>query len=163
MFTLPVPEWELVMSKAVAAFCTFLVTGIACFLSTLIYAFIAHYRQFPDGVSRMFHDLLENRDPVSPSLIIRIVTVMAVVFQQLYLVYAVMTASQLVPRFRILAGFGVYIGVIVFVQQPLGRAINTLPLSGTPQLLVSACFAAILAALYFCCVNLLLKHRLNLE
>jgi hypothetical protein len=163
MFTLPVSGWELIASKAAAALCTFLLTGIACALSMLIFTFIADYRQILDSLPRMFRGLLDGWAYTPPLLIIRIVTALVVAFQQLCLVYAVMTVSHLAPRFRGLAGFGAYFAVMTFVQHPLIRATGALPLSGAPRLLALALPEAAFAALYFWCASRLLKHRINLE
>jgi hypothetical protein len=164
MFTLPVPEWELIASKASAAFCTFLLTGITCALSLLIFVCIADYRQVLGFLPRMFRSIFDSWAYITPPvLIIKTVTALAFTFQQLCLVYAAMTASQIAPRFRSLAGFGAYFAVMAFVQHPLTRLAGVLSLSGTPRLLAFAFLEAAFAALYFWCATWLLKHRINLE
>jgi hypothetical protein len=164
MFTLPVPEWALVASKAAAGFCTFLVTGITCALSLMIFAVIADYRQVLELLPQMLRNLLDGWAYIDPpSLIIRIVIMLVFAFQQLCLWFAAVTVSQFAPRFRGLAGFGSYLAVSSFVQHPLTYAVKALPLSGAPHLLAFACLEAALAVLYFWAVNWLLKHRLNLE
>ncbi|MDR2742323.1 MAG: hypothetical protein LBB98_09255 [Treponema sp.] len=164
MFTLPVPEWALVTSKMAAALCTFLLSGVTCVISLIIFALIADYRQILDLLPRIFGNLVDGWAYIAlPSLILRIVIALFFTVQQLCLVYTAMTVSHIAPRFRGLAGFGSYLAVMTFVQQPLTQAVNALPLSGAPHLLVLACFEAAFAVLYFLAANWLLKHRLNLE
>jgi hypothetical protein len=157
MFTLPVPEWKLVASKGIAAFCTILLTGIMWSLSALIFGFIRN----SDEIMEQLPFILEMPSIIGVPRMITI-TAIALVFilQQMFLVYASMTISQLAPRFRRLAAFGVYLAVII-VEYHITRAVHSLFFSNYfPAILV---LETALAALYLWCTSRLLKHTLNLE
>ncbi|MDR0377171.1 MAG: hypothetical protein LBH70_05195 [Spirochaetaceae bacterium] len=164
MFTLPVPTWQLVASKATAALCTFLLTGIAGILSWLLFGLIIDPGNILKFTLLMFQqDLARWNGADYASLIIGAVISLTIIFQQLCLMYAAMTVSQLVPRFRSLAGFGVYLAVLFILEYPLTRAVLTLPMTGVPRLLVITLIEAAFAAFYLWCTSWLLKHTLNLE
>ncbi|MDR1444797.1 MAG: hypothetical protein LBI94_07955 [Treponema sp.] len=156
MFTLPVPEWKLAASKAIAALCVFLLTGAAAVLSLLICGFIGDSGNMQEALSVLWVRL----SATGPDRVIfGIATVLVGIFQQLCLIYASMTASQLVPRFRGLVGFGVYAVVMFVVEEPITRAVFSLNNSPVVIFFLEAAFAA----LYLWCVSWLLKHTFNLE
>lgn len=163
MFTLPVPEWKLVASKAIAALCTFLLTGIAGALSLAIFGLITDFRNIMEYLLPWLFQQANLQKVNYVSLIIKAVIMMAFIFQQLCLVYAAMTVSQLAPRFRGLAGFGAYFAVMAVLEQPLTQAVLTLPLTGIPHLLIIALVEAVFAVLFLWCTSWLLKHTFNLE
>jgi hypothetical protein len=158
MFTLPVPEWQLAASKGIAALGTFILTGLVWFLSMLVFAFISEFNAMMEQVSG-WERLLSRVDP--PRVIMGIALVVVGILQQLFLAYAAMTASLAAPRFRWLAGFGVYLAVMIFVESPISQAVHTLAGSWlTPgMLLLQAAFAA----LYLWGASWLLKHTVNRE
>jgi hypothetical protein len=156
MFTLPVPEWELAASKAIAALGTFLLTCAAAVLSLLICGFIGDSGNMQEALS-VFWARLSATGP--DRVIFGIATGLVGIFQQLCLIYASMTVSQLVPRFRGFAGFGVYAVVMFAVEQPITRAVFSL----NDSLFVFFFLEAVFAALYLWCVSWLLKHTFNLE
>jgi hypothetical protein len=164
MFTLPVPGWELAASKAIAALGTFVLTGIAGALSLLIFGLIIDFRSVLEYLPRLFQQFWNWNGIDSPSLIFGIVVIMPVIaFQQICLIYAAMTVSQMAPRFRSLAGFGVYLAVMIIVEQPVIHAVLTLSPAGVPYLLAITFVNAAFAALYLWCTSWLLKHTFNLE
>jgi hypothetical protein len=165
MFTLPVTEWELVASKAIAGLCVFLLTTAAAFLALLIYGFIADYREMLDQLSRSFRDWDETFNIGPVPLGIKAVSTLIFVFQQLCLIYASMTVSQMAPRFRGIVGFGLYLGVMIVVERlseeflPRGFFME----SGLPYLLGTLLVVSAFAALCFWCTGWLLKRTFNLE
>jgi hypothetical protein len=163
MFTLPVPEWKLVASKAIAALGTFLLTVIAGILSLLIFSLIADFKSLVESLPWMFRQWTDWSNADLTTMSLGTVIMLVFVFQQLCLIYAAMTVSQIAPRFRGLAGFGVYLVVMSILEQPLTRIVLTLPLTGAPRLLIIALTEAAFAALYLWCTSWLLKHTFNLE
>jgi hypothetical protein len=167
MFTLPVTERELAASKAIAGFCSFLLTTAAGFLALLICEFISDSANLAEQLARVPQHIERYGGGLAVAL--KTAVALAGVFQQLCLVYASMTVSQMAPRFRGLAGFGVYLAVMipamVFVERPLSRALNLLFSSQgyIPYLGAILVLATAFAALCFCCTCWLLKHTLNLE
>jgi uncharacterized membrane protein YhaH (DUF805 family) len=166
MFTLPVTGWELAASKAITSLCFFLLTAVVGILALLIDGFIADFYHMLEQLSRSIRNWNELVDIVGPvSLAIQAAIVLIFFFQQICLVYASMTVSQMAPRFRGLAGFGVYLAlmtaVTTLVGNPLSRDFfiqNDIPYH-TAGLLLQTAFAA----LFFWCTGWLLKHTLNLE
>jgi hypothetical protein len=165
MLTLPVPAWELAASKAIAALCTFLLTCIEGILSLLIFGFIVDFRSVMEYLPWIFRQFWEgwNGTGSASSLIIWAVIMLVVTFQQMCLIYAAMTVSQIVPRFRGLAGFGAYLAAMIIVEQPITNAILALSSTGVPRLLTIALVEAAFAALYLWCTSWVLKHTFNLE
>jgi TM2 domain-containing membrane protein YozV len=167
MFTLPVSEWKLAASKGIAALCMFLLTGITWFLSLLVFGFITDPGEMLEQLPSL-GEMLSGLDPLQ--LIIGTVTVLVVILQQIYLAYAAMTVSQLVPRFRGLAGFGVYLAVMIFVEYPITKAVRSLFYSYPSDLFREPVFLPVIllleaafAALYLWGTSWLLKHTVNLE
>jgi hypothetical protein len=158
-------EWKLAASKAIAALCTFLLTGIAGILSQIILGLIGdswNLQNIAEYLAGMFRRTGWNGANYA-AVIIKAAIVLTFIFQQLCLIYAAMTVSQIAPRFRGLAGFGAYLAVMLILEQPLTKAVLALPLTGVPHLLVIALFEAAFAALYLWCTSWLLKRTFNLE
>jgi hypothetical protein len=164
MFTLPVPPWKLIASKAAAAFCCMLLSGIALALSLFIYGIITDFTQVSDiitGLSRSFRVM----DPDYSSWIPGIVLALVFVFQQLCLIYTALIASRIAPRFRGPIGFGVFLAVWIVLEQPAtSAAVSFLEASPvTARQIGLILFEAAFAALYFWAACLLLKRHFNLE
>jgi hypothetical protein len=107
--------------------------------------------------------------------------------QQLFLIYACMTVSQIAPRFRGFIGFAVYLVVLLLVEAPLNTlafdalAIDTLSINALSEEMLSgaainvlmtevmlkswimAVIQAVFAAVYFIAAVKLLEHTFNLE
>jgi hypothetical protein len=160
MFTLPVPEWALVASKAAAALCTFLLSGITIVASLAIAMFIADYQQALDTLFEMLSGFFDGRYYKATPMLYVVISLVVMV-QQLFLWYAAITIGQIAPRFRSLAGLGTYIAVMTITQH-LTRAV-ILSFGMRRQLLVVACLETAFAVIYFLAAKWLLKHRLNLE
>jgi hypothetical protein len=86
-----------------------------------------------------------------------------VIVQQLFLIYACMTVSQLAPRFRGLIGFAVYMAVLTLVESPLSALVNEMLAEGTLKLWIRAAMLAVFAAVCFIAAVKLLEHTFNLE
>jgi hypothetical protein len=160
MFTLPVTERELVASKAIAGFCSFLLTAVVVVLAMLIYGFIANYRDMLEQLSRFFRDWNETFNIGPDQQILWVLITVVFVFQQICLAYASMMVSQMAPRFRGIIGFGVYLGVMILAER-LSNVVLTG--SGVPYLLESLLYISAFAAFCFWGTGWLLKHTFNLE
>jgi hypothetical protein len=79
------------------------------------------------------------------------------------LVYACLTVSQIVPRFRGLIGVAVYLAVMLLVELPLSTLVNNTLAEGTLKLWITALGIAVFAVVYFIASVKLLKHTFNLE
>ncbi|MDR3334455.1 MAG: hypothetical protein LBT13_06165, partial [Treponema sp.] len=118
MFTLPVPSWSLIASKAIAALCTFLLNALAMLVSVLAYGLIRDPSAFMEGIAQAFQALGTAGTNNLASLLLTCLTVLITSVQQFCLIYAVMTAAQLLPRFRGIAGFAAYL-VAMFLETRL--------------------------------------------
>ncbi|MDR1257213.1 MAG: hypothetical protein LBJ86_05660, partial [Spirochaetaceae bacterium] len=113
MFTLPASPWQLVASKALAALCAFLSACVVIVLSILILCvlnlwFFSSFSMVPE----FFTSILRMLESESGGRILAWAVIgLLVIVQQLFLIYACMTVSQLAPRFRGLIGFAVYMAV----------------------------------------------------
>jgi hypothetical protein len=160
MFTLPVPLWQLVASKALAALCAFVVTCVVAALPALIFLFSSDSFTMPEFLASLF-SVLESE--YGGRILVGAVICLLFIVQQLFLIYACMTASQIAPRFRGLLGFAAYMAVMLLVESPLSAlVINALP-EGTLKLWIRALGMAVFAAVYFIASVKLLKHTFNLE
>jgi hypothetical protein len=161
MFTLPVTQWQLVASKAIAGFCSLLLTFAAGTLALVI------YKSFVDSTTMLkwlYEEAAEfGSQPVLSAF--NIVTTLVTVFQQLCLVYAAITVSQMVSRFRGLVGVGVYLAVMISEYNivELGFRRISHGWDSIPYLAAGLFVQTALAALFFCCTCWLLKRTLNLE
>ncbi|MDR0639737.1 MAG: hypothetical protein LBG27_12705 [Spirochaetaceae bacterium] len=158
MLTLPVHAWQLVASKAIAALCTFLLSGIAYTVSLLAFALRA------DSIFQIIRLFtLQSGGIDYLLLVIGGVTTVVFIVQQLCLIYAAMIVAQMAPRFRGLAGLGVYLAVMAIVEYPIIKAVlsvtESLDLRRTVFLLLTTVFAA----LYFAAATWLLEHKHNTE
>jgi hypothetical protein len=161
MFTLPVTEWELIAAKAIAGFCSILLTALAGTLALLIYGFIFYSTQMLETLSEMAAKF--SSDPVWP--VFGVLFILVTIFQQLCLIYASITVSQRAPRFRGPAGVGVYLAVMISAYHITGLVFSHIGLvrDGIPYLAAGLFLQTALVALFFCCTGWLLKRTLNLE
>jgi hypothetical protein len=163
MFTLPVPLWQLVVSKALAALCAFVATCVVTVLSTQILFSLSGSSTVADSLAVISSALKsEYGDWILPCVVLFVLFIV----QQLFLIYACLTASQIAPRFRGLIGFAAYMAVMLLVEYPLSsRVFNALP-EETLKLgiiWIAALMMAVFAAVCFIASVKLLKHTFNLE
>ncbi|MDR0400112.1 MAG: hypothetical protein LBH51_04140 [Treponema sp.] len=163
MFTLPVSEWKLVASKAIAGVCSFLLTAAVEFAAVLIYGLVADYQNMLGELIRTLQYWFGENGRALVPLLIRIPTGLAFAFQQLCLVYAAMTISQLLPRFRGIAGCGVYLAVMLVTERLFSPFVGDFFFSSLGDLGLLLLLASAFAALCFWCSGFLLKRTLNLE
>jgi hypothetical protein len=165
MFTLPAPSWFLIASKAVAALGMFLLSVLACTVSVLVAMAVIVPGGFFTALSAIFEvfsDYLAETGNLASLPLICLWALIASV-QQLCLVYAVITAAQLLPRFRGIAGFAVYT-VVMLLESRLTQAITkAFAESPVPKMTVICAAALALVVLYFWLSGWLLKRTLNLE
>jgi hypothetical protein len=166
MFTLPVTVWTLVASKAVAAFCMVLLSSVSMIISGVIFYLGTEYtlRNFLIELNMMnfaFTDLAVNS--------VIAITAIIMIFQQICLIYAVITSSYILPKFRFVAAFAMYLLIENFLVQRLFSYVSDfsadhLNNAGPFLSRLPTCFAALaLAALFFWAVGLLLNRSYNLE
>jgi hypothetical protein len=161
MFTLPVSPWQLVASKALAAFCAFVAACVVTALSNMIFWSVSGF----STVSEFFTSILwliklEYGDEilawVAPLFLL-------ITVQQLFLIYACITVSQIAPRFRGLIGFAVYLAVLLLVEAPLNTRVSNALADGMLTLWIMAVIQAVFAAVYFIASVKLLEHTFNME
>jgi hypothetical protein len=83
--------------------------------------------------------------------------------QQFCLVYAVMAAAQLLPRFRGIAGFVAYLAVMFLETRLTDVLIRAFVGSAIPMMAVAGVVMLACGTLYFWLSGWLLKRTLNLE
>jgi hypothetical protein len=170
MFTLPVTTWALTASKAIAALCTVIASIIVISVSGTIYA---------AGMGVLsFSDVSVSGLPLEMIFAILILVVM--IFQQICLIYAAISASHILPKFRLVAGALIYFIVMNFVEWPVFKLLLSIQkqtyssgfmenemLTYTPDLLTAVLpyglAGIVFAALFFWLTGFLLKNTLNLE
>ena len=164
MFTLPVTTWALTASKAIAALCTVLMSIIVISVSGIIYA---------AGMGVLsFADLNISGSPLEIMVFIIIAIIM--IFQQICLIYATISASHILPKFRFVASVLMYFAIMNFVEVPLFRLILSFQVVDHSLLdfgffnfystVIPYGIAGIaFAALFFWTTGFLLKNTLNLE
>jgi hypothetical protein len=161
MFTLPVSAGTLTASKVIAAFSVFILTILVCGVSGLIYFSIGN-----DVLTygwRKLLDYLADQGNLT-NLVLSCVTGIILIIQQICLIYLLLTAAQILPRFRAFAAFAGYIAVMGFVEQPLIQLV--LGSLNVPESSVIIPFGLVNLAfgvLYFWLTGFLLKRTLNLE
>ncbi|MDR0290848.1 MAG: hypothetical protein LBI06_07930 [Treponema sp.] len=166
MLTLPITVWVLVASKAIAAFCMVLLGVISVIISGGIY-----YMGTENWIRSYIMDLnfqgIVLTDLAVNSLVA--ITVLIMSFQQICLVYAVITSSYILPRFRFAAGCAMYLLIENFLVQRLFSYVsdfsaNQLSNAGPFFSRLPTCLMALaLAALFFWAAGMLLNRSYNLE
>jgi hypothetical protein len=162
MFTLPVTVWALTASKAIAAFCMVLMSALAVFVSAII---------FYIGTASWGINITAS--PIE--IIVHALVFCFMIFFQICLIYTVITASHILPRFRFAAGCGMYLAIMYILQETVFRFVggnavvergmhiygNGADLSTLP--IPTGIAALVLAALFFWATGFLLKRSYNLE
>jgi hypothetical protein len=160
MFTLPVTAWALTASKAIAAFCMVLMSALAVAASGFIYV-----------VGTPGWSMNITATPLQ--IIVYPLVAFIMIFFQICLIYGVITASHILPRFRFAAGCAAYLVITYFLQETVFRVVsrnsilergihlygNEAALSLIPMGLATL----ILAALFFWATGFMLKRSFNLE
>ncbi|MDR0314245.1 MAG: hypothetical protein LBI14_11700 [Treponema sp.] len=160
MFTLPVTVWALTASKAIAAFCMILMSALAVAASGFIYV-----------VGTLDWTL---NIPATPlQIIVYSLVVFIMIFFQICLIYGVITASHILPRFRFAAGCAAYLVITYFLQETVFRLVsrNSILERGVHLYGDEAALSLIpmglatlaLTALFFWATGFLLKRSFNLE
>ena len=163
MFTLPVTSWALTASKAIAALCMELMSFLTIIIAALIYARASG--EWPVSLG----DISFLSYPGQTILLVLFVILM--ILQQICLVYAAISASHILPRFRFVAGILLYFAIMYFVERPIfkfmelreGIASNYHFPFAPFQLIPYIIIGIVLTAIFFWTTGFLLKHRLNLE
>jgi hypothetical protein len=106
-------------------------------------------------------------------IIVHALVICFMIFFQICLIYAVITASHILPRFRFAAGCGMYLAIMYILQETVFRFVggNAVTERGmhifgdgaVSSLLPMGLAALVLAALFFWTTGFLLKRSYNLE
>jgi hypothetical protein len=173
MFTLPVSIWALLASKAIAALCMVLMSTVTVFVSAFV--FNSELRVWMSSMA----ERINFSASISGEIVLAIFAFIVMIVHQICFLYAVITVSHLLPRFRFIAGCGIYLAVPSFLEQPVFKFIikNARPsseansytalwfaISDNTYTQVYLSIAALaFAALYFWATGFLLKRTFNLE
>jgi hypothetical protein len=153
MLTLPTSAPMLIGSKVIAGFCVSLLTVFFGLLSMGLMVFLGPWEE--PGAA-FFEYLADNRDV----FITGAGCIPAVILHQLCLIYALMTASRMLPRFRSPAVLIGYFALTGLVEGPIVRNFFSLT-EGISPAVIPVHLA--LGVLYFWLAGFLLKRTLNLE
>ncbi|MDR2517689.1 MAG: hypothetical protein LBC88_09970 [Spirochaetaceae bacterium] len=161
MLTLPVGPWTLIASKAAAALSVSLMSILTGAASLFVLAAASHAVNWNLTMWReVFLNILLREDPAYIALYA--VSMLILIFQQICLIYSVMTASQMLPRFRAIAAFIAYIAAASLVQQIIPPVLAG-AIVDRDMLVWSIVLNFLFAALFFWLSGFLLKRTLNLE
>ena len=161
MFTLPVTSWALTASKAIAAICMVVMSILAISVSMLFFVIGS------DGWSNFYNNIEMN--PVGGIIFILVCIIM--IFQQICLIYAVISASHILPRFRFAAGAVIYFTVMYLLEQPVFHFLGSFSEhagsfyydSSLVYLIPYGIAGLVFGMIFFWATGFLLKYRLNLE
>lgn len=111
MHTLPVREWELIVSKALAATIYTIASIVVVFISFIVFMSAAV------GLSEMFSSIGQVLGDMSFKVLILCIEVLILmifgILKSLYQVYASLAIGQLIDNHRILLAVGAYVGISV--------------------------------------------------
>ncbi|MDR1326369.1 MAG: hypothetical protein LBK00_10080 [Treponema sp.] len=162
MFTLPVTRWQLLVSKALTALVSLIISGLALILSVLLFEVVSGPQpHFVEELSE-FLQRITDQNHITMYLLNALV-VLIVVFQQICLIYTVLLGSQILPRFRVLAALGVYILVMYVESRIILAVVPYFPQTTYAPLLGQGAISIVFAGLYFWLCGWLLHHTLNME
>lgn len=161
MFTLPVTRWQLLVSKALTALVSLIISGFMLILSTLLLGALIDWPYLLEQLSELLQRITSEK-LITEFLLVALIALIAV-FQQICLTYTVLLGSQILPRFRALAALGAYILMIYIEVQIDFAIIPHFPHETYSRLLGQGAIAIVFAGLYFWLCNWLLHRTLNLE
>ena len=165
MLTLPVTTWALIASKAIAALITVLISLIVISVSGIVFAManVGWTDFFADATFEV------SAGPLITGLLVGIIMIL----QQVCLVYASITASHILPKFRFVAGAVLYFAIMYFVEVPVFRLVSfiqkpelndVLTSSGLVKLMIPYGLAGLaLGVFFYWASGFLLKRTINLE
>ncbi|MDR1400255.1 MAG: hypothetical protein LBJ41_10065 [Treponema sp.] len=154
MLTLPVTRWELLVSKALTAFVSLIISVLALILSVLLFSVLSDWPRLVDELSGLLRRI--NYLEHIPRLLLQVLVMLIIIFQQVCLIYTVLLVSQILSRFRVLAALGAYI-LVMYIQVRISLGITSqVPLG-------EGAIELVFAGLYFWLSGWLLHHTLNIE
>jgi hypothetical protein len=165
MFTLPVTVWALTAAKVIAAVCMVLMGTLTVLISGVI-----HFKGAQDNwLVSMLMELWEVGD--SATKITMAPVGLFMMFQSTCLIYLVITASHLLPKFRFIAAIAMYFAITGLLAQNvfkliggnIGWNIEFLPRAAIPGIIIVGVASLCFTALYFWATGYLLKRKFNLE
>jgi hypothetical protein len=174
-FTLPVTIWTLLTAKVIAAFCMTLMSIVAVYFSIFFFS-----RGMESAIFSIWSDLIRIPVPNSGEIMIIVFVACAMIVHQICLIYMAITVSHLLPRFRFIAGIGIYLAVPSFLEKPVfifankNMSLNFVSLQDSLYrfaydndfylaLIPSGIASLVFIALYFWATGFLLKRTFNLE
>lgn len=170
MFTLPVQTWKHIMNKLIVAMFWTILSAIIAVCSIFIIAYV-------NGPSIKFSEISELfRNYIGYTGMIEIVIlVLLSIAAYILMIYAAIALGHLFSKHKLLASFGMYIGISTISQMLLTAFIPLINLqsftaAAVPShsqiqmlFLYSIIYSAIVIIGCFALSNLLLKRNLNLE
>lgn len=172
MFSLPVPVWQLIASKAVVGLIMALISSITVFASIFILMMSADPMEFVRALLHVpFGDLILSLNahvPLWPLLMLEAIALMiSATLLALFHIYAALALGHLFKKHRLLMAFAAYIVLSIVTSIIQGAFVNALPsLSMMPTAVTM--FITLLGSLaeiavLFVITERVLSKRLNLE
>lgn len=167
MFTLPVSQRKLILSKAVSA----LIISLGSILTAAICIFIIAESVFSLKQSvdmmfmmRMFFDSMQEVDAIN--IVLAVLLAILLSASSTYHVYAAMAIGHMSNKNRFLCSFGAYIGISIVLNvviAPLRDHFITDTSSAQMDMIVSLVIMAIEVFIFHIITELILTYKLNLE
>ncbi len=173
MFTLPVQTWKHIVNKLLVAVFWTILSGMIAVCSILIIASIVDSKMMLSDIFAFLMQHLEYTTAVEITLLSFLGTVSGII-----MIYAAIALGQLFNKHRLLASFGMYIGISTVCQVLffiLASIFGRGTFSQSPYeptlwqsqaqvfLLYGIMYFAIVIAGCFALTNFILKRKLNLE
>jgi hypothetical protein len=159
MFTLPVTVWALIASKAIAAFCMVLMSFLSVAVSAVIFNVGSEYWNF------YFMTRVNLLNINFAAMIPPILVMFIMILQQICLIYMVITASHILPRFRFPAACVMYLVIMNIMEHTMFRfvAANASVMHNGFLSVPAGSVALAFTALFFWVTGFLLKRSFDLE
>ena len=177
MFTLPIKSWQHILSKLFTSMIWLVLSGLSALLSILIIipaeAFTDMMQEIPEAMSQVFDYFGSSTYFIGFEAIIICILSIA---SGILMVYAAIALGHLFSKHKLLASFGMYIGLSTatqFIQTifaiVLGNSFfkefsSLTPLSQMQTILISVfAYLSIVTAGCFILTKYILENKLNLE
>jgi hypothetical protein len=175
MFTLPVTVWALAAANVIAAVSMTLMGTLTVVISGAI-----HFKGADSQFITMIAEMWKNVDSTTKIIMAPVGFIM--MFQSTCLIYLVITASYLIPRFRFVAACAMYFAITGLLEQNVFKAITSLlekdafklavenmwdmgfiSRAAVPHVIAMGIASLAFTALYFGVTGFLLQRKFNLE
>jgi len=177
MFTLPAETWKHIISKLIAAMVWVVLSAISAVISIILIipgeVFADIIREIPIGVDQLFNHFGKSTYFI---VIEALVICVLAIASSILMVYGAIALGQLFNKYKLLASFGMYIGLriieqfirvifIIILGNSLFKEFSTYPSASQMQIiLVPILIYTIISTVgYFLLTKFILKNKLNLE